>query len=127
MQVVSKIFAPKLSKFINWFLSYSRKCRRCFFETQCSCGWYYNEYYSQIFLYLCLLFTLDILRYDNRLFSVRLIRNTKLINSVVFSRTWPRSRDVLRTKISGLGLGLSLKNINELNAFEFRQLSLFVN
>jgi len=28
----------KLSKFGNWFSSYSRKCRGCFFETQCN--WY---------------------------------------------------------------------------------------
>ena len=26
----------KLSKSDNWFLSYSRKCRGCFFGTQCS-------------------------------------------------------------------------------------------
>jgi len=32
---VSKIFLPKLSKSDNWFLSYGRKCRGCFFETQC--------------------------------------------------------------------------------------------
>ena len=25
----------KLSKFVNWISSHSRKCRRCFFDTQC--------------------------------------------------------------------------------------------
>jgi len=46
-QVMSGIFVLKLSKSVNWFSSYSRKCRGCFFKTQCMSAkcwlWYANR------------------------------------------------------------------------------------
>jgi len=33
---VSIIPVPKILESENWFSSYSRKCRGCFFKTQCS-------------------------------------------------------------------------------------------
>jgi len=37
-QVLSGILYQKLSKFDNWFSSYSQKCWGCFFQTQCTFG-----------------------------------------------------------------------------------------